>query len=154
MTVRVGNAAQAPEFLEASKEQLANGQMRRNVRHATDIIRAKRNRVVAEMPDWEALRESGRQIKEHTLRNLDIYLEQFEKACTQAGGKVHWAKDADEANSIITKIIHSHGEKEVIKIKTMTSDETRLNPALEAAGIIPYETDLADLIVQLGNDKP
>jgi L-lactate dehydrogenase complex protein LldF len=154
MTVRVGNAAQAPEFLEASKEQLANSQMRRNVRHATDIIRAKRNRVAGEMPDWEALRESGRQIKDHTLRNLDIYLEQFEKACTQAGGKVHWAKDADEANSIITGIIQSHGEKEVIKIKTMTSDETRLNPALEAAGIIPYETDLADLIVQLGNDKP
>ena len=154
MTVRVGNAAQAPEFLEASKEQLANSQMRRNVRHATDVIRAKRNRVVAEMPDWEALRESARQIKDHTLRNLDIYLEQFEKSCTAAGGNVHWAKDADEANSIITGIIQSHGEKEVIKIKTMTSDETQLNPALEAAGIVPYETDLADLIVQLGNDKP
>jgi L-lactate dehydrogenase complex protein LldF len=106
------------------------------------------------MPDWEALRESARQLKEHTLLHLDIYLAQFEKACTQAGGKVHWAKDADEANGIIRGIIESHGEKEVIKIKTITSDETLLNPALEAAGIIPYETDLADLIVQLGNDKP
>src|SRR6185437_15540645 len=90
----------------------------------------------------------------HTLRYLDTYLEQFEKACTAAGGKVHWAKDADEANAIITAIINSHGEKEVIKIKTMTSDEIRLNPALEAAGIRPFETDLADLIVQLGHDQP
>lgn len=154
MTVRVGNAAQAPEFLEASKKELANAQMRRNVRHATDVIRSKRNRVVSEMPDWEALRESARQIKAHTLRHLDTYLEQFEKACTQAGGKVHWAADADEANAIITAIIKSHGEKEVIKIKTMTSDEIRLNSALEAEGITPCETDLADLIVQLGHDKP
>ena len=154
MTVRVGNAAQAPDFPEAAKKQLANAQMRHNVRHATDVIRAKRNRVAAEMPDWEALRESARQIKAHTLRHLDFYLEQFEKACTAAGGHVHWAKDADEANAIITAIIGSHDEKEVIKIKTMTSDEIRLNPALEAAGITPYETDLADLIVQLGNDQP
>jgi L-lactate dehydrogenase complex protein LldF len=154
MTVRVGNAAQAPDFPEAAKKQLANAQMRHNVRHATDVIRAKRNRVAAEMPDWEALRESARQIKAHTLRHLDFYLEQFEKACTAAGGHVHWAKDADEANAIITAIINSHDEKEVIKIKTMTSDEIRLNPALEAAGITPYETDLADLIVQLGNDQP
>lgn len=154
MTVRVGNAAQAPDFPEAAKKQLANAQMRRNVRHATDVIRAKRNRVAAEMPDWEALRESARQIKAHTLRHLDTYLEQFERACTAAGGKVHWAKDADEANAIITAIINSHGEKEVIKIKTMTSDEIRLNPALEAAGVTPFETDLADLIVQLGHDQP
>jgi len=154
MTVRVGDAAQALDFPEAAKKQLANAQMRRNVRHATDVIRAKRNRVAAEMPDWEALRESARHIKAHTLRYLDTYLEQFEKACTAAGGKVHWAKDADEANAIITAIINSHGEKEVIKIKTMTSDEIRLNPALEAAGITPFETDLADLIVQLGHDQP
>jgi L-lactate dehydrogenase complex protein LldF len=154
MSVRVGNAAEAPDFLQASKELLHNEQLRHNVRHATDVIRAKRNRVVGEMPDWEALREAARQIKDHTLRHLDFYLERFEERCTAAGGKVHWARDADEANSIITGIIQSHGEKEVIKIKTMTSDEIRLNPALETAGIAPYETDLADLIVQLGNDRP
>jgi hypothetical protein len=75
-------------------------------------------------------------------------------ACTAAGGKVHWARDADEANQIVIDIIRSHGETEVIKVKTMTSDETALNPALEAAGITPIETDLADLIIQLGADKP
>jgi len=151
---RVGEAATAPAFPDAAKRLMTNQQLRRNVRHATEVIRGKRSRVVGEMPDWEMLRESGHQIKEHTLRHLDFYLEQFEQACMRAGGQVHWARDADEANRIITGIIQSHNETEVIKVKTMTSDEIRLNSALEAAGITPYETDLADLIVQLGEDKP
>ncbi len=106
------------------------------------------------MPDWQALRESGHAIKEHTLTHLASYLEQFEAACTRAGGQVHWARDADEANRIIVRIVQSHRQNEVIKVKTMTSDETQLNTALEDAGISPVETDLADLIVQLGADKP
>jgi L-lactate dehydrogenase complex protein LldF len=150
----VGEAADAPPFPEAAQRLMANAQLRRNVRHATDVIRNKRGKVVGEMPDWQQLRDAGHAIKEHTLQNLGRYLVQFEEACTRAGGKVHWARDADEANQIIVSIIESHGEKEVIKVKTMTSDETRLNTALEAAGITPYETDLADLIVQLGEDKP
>jgi L-lactate dehydrogenase complex protein LldF len=154
MSIRVGQAAQAPPFPEAAKQMVANSQLRRNVRNATDIIRAKRGRVVGEMPDWELLRDSANAIKNHTLRYLDHYLTQFEEACTRAGGKVHWARDADEANAIIVNLIKAHGQNEVIKVKTMTSDETQLNPALEAAGITPYETDLADLIVQLGEDKP
>ena len=154
MTGSVGHAAEAPDFPAAAKQLLQDTQLRRNVRHATDVIRAKRGRMVDETPDWEELREAGRAIKEHTLRNLDYYLEQFERNCLQAGGQVHWASDAAEANRIIAGIIHSHGEKEVIKVKTMTSDETRLNEALEAEGIAPYETDLADLIIQMGNDKP
>jgi L-lactate dehydrogenase complex protein LldF len=154
MTVRVGEAANAPAFPAAADKALGNTQLRHNVRHATDVIRGKRARVVGEMPDWQALRESARQIKQHTLRHLDFYLARFEENCTRAGGHVHWARDADEANRIIVDLIRAQGENEVIKVKTMTSDETRLNVALEAAGITPYETDLADLIVQLGNDQP
>ncbi|CAN5747951.1 LutB/LldF family L-lactate oxidation iron-sulfur protein [soil metagenome] len=152
--IRVGNAAAAPEFAVAADQALANVQLRRNVRHATEVIRGKRALVVAESDDWQALRESGRQIKAHVLRHLDSYLEAFEENCTRAGGHVHWAADADGANRIIVDIIRSHGEQEVIKVKTMTSDETRLNAALEEAGIAPHETDLADLIIQLGNDTP
>ena len=152
--IRVGDAAQAPDFPQAAKRALENRQLRKNVRHATDVIRGKRAAVVREMTDWPALREAGRRIKEHVMRHLDTYLEQFEENCTKAGGHVHWARDADEANRIIVRIIRSHGETEVIKVKTMTSDETRLNAALEAAGITPYETDLADLIIQLGHDRP
>jgi L-lactate dehydrogenase complex protein LldF len=152
--IRVGDAASAPDFPEAAGEALRNAQLRRNVRRATDVIRGKRALVVGEMDDWQELREAGRQIKAHVLRHLDEYLQQFEANCTAAGGHVHWAADADEANRIVVDIIRSHGGREVIKVKTMTSDETRLNAALEAAGIAPYETDLADLIIQLGDDRP
>ena len=152
--LRVGDAASAPPFPEAAKDSLANAQMRRNVRHATDVIRTKRATVVGEMPDWQQLREAARQIKAHVLRHLDAYLEDFERNCTNAGGTVHWARDADEANAIVTRIVQQYGGTEIIKVKTMTSDETRLNVALEQAGIVPYETDLADLIIQLGRDRP
>ncbi|MGO9230256.1 MAG: LutB/LldF family L-lactate oxidation iron-sulfur protein [Bryobacteraceae bacterium] len=154
MSVRVGHAAEAPSFATAARGSLGNTQLRHNVRHATDMIRARRAHAVGETPDWQQLRDSARAIKDHVLRHLEAYLEQFEAACTAAGGKVHWARDADEANSTIVGIIRSHGATEVIKVKTMTSDETALNPALEAAGITPIETDLADLIIQLGSDKP
>ncbi|MGI9071621.1 MAG: LutB/LldF family L-lactate oxidation iron-sulfur protein [Bryobacteraceae bacterium] len=154
MSIRVGEAAHAPEFPTAAKKLMADTQLRHNVRHATDVIRSKRAKAVAEVPDWQELREAAHQIKEHTLRHLDSYLQQFEEACVNAGGRVHWARDADEANRIVVEIIQAHNATEVIKVKTMTSDEVSLNSALEAAGITPYETDLADLIVQLGDDKP
>jgi L-lactate dehydrogenase complex protein LldF len=154
MSNRVGQAAAAPDFPAAARAAMGDTQLRHNVRHATNVIRNKRKRVVEETADWEELRSSAKAIKDHTLRHLDFYLGQFEAACTRAGGTVHWAKDADEANQIIVGVMESHDAKEVIKVKTMTSDETQLNEALEKAGITPYETDLADLIVQLGNDKP
>jgi L-lactate dehydrogenase complex protein LldF len=154
VSVYVGEAADAPDFPVAAKKLIANTQTRHNVRKATDIIRKKRDRMVAELPDWEQLRQAGHDIKEHVMRHLDFYLQQFEAACTAAGGKVHWARDADEANRIIVDLVKAQNATEVIKVKTMTSDEIRLNPALEAAGITPYETDLADLIVQLGEDRP
>jgi len=154
MSVKVGQAAGAPSFAKAARGMMGNTQLRHNVRNATDVIRARRAHAVAETLDWQQLRDSARAIKDHVLRNLEAYLVQFETACTAAGGKVHWARDADEANQTVIDIIRSHGASEVIKVKTMTSDETALNPALEAAGISPIETDLADLIIQLGADKP
>src|SRR5581483_2538395 len=133
---------------------LINTQLRTNVRNATNIIQAKRNNMTGELPDWEELREAGHAIKNHTLKYLDLYLEQFEANVTRAGGMVHWATDADEANQIIGNIIADCTGKEIIKVKTMTSNEIRLNDYLENSGITPHETDLADLIVQLGNEDP
>ena len=132
--IRVGESAIAPTFQRSAEILLGNSQLRHNVRRATDIIRGKRAKVVAELSDWEQLRESARQIKTNVLRNLDQYLEQFEANCSKAGGHVHWANDADEANRIVIDLIKSHGHNEVIKVKTMTSDETQLNPALEEIG--------------------
>lgn len=131
-----------------------DSQLRKNVRHATDVIMGKRARVVGEMEDWQALREAGSEIRSHALRHLDTYLVQFEENCTRAGGKVHWAQDAAEANGIVRSLLEAHGAKEVIKIKSMTTEEIGLNHYLTEAGIRPYETDLAELIIQLGRDRP
>jgi L-lactate dehydrogenase complex protein LldF len=146
--------ATEPEFPIAARRVIGNAQLRKNVRHATAVIEAKREKVVTEMPDWQQLRESGRRIREHTLRYLDQYLELFETNFTKAGGTVHWARDAAEARQIIIDLAKKAGGNEVIKIKTMTSEEIELNPALESAGIHAYETDLAELIIQLGHDRP
>ena len=144
----------APTFPMAAHELLGDAQLRKNVRHATNVIQAKRKRVVEEMPDWQELRESGKQIRRHTMRHLDFYLEQFERNCTAAGGVVHWARDAEEARRIVVGLVKAQSATEVIKIKSMTTEEIQLNKALEAAGIHAYETDLAELIIQLGHDQP
>jgi len=146
----------APSFPIAASVLVHDQQIRANVRHATDVIQAKRARVVAEMPDWEALREAGKRIREHTMHHLDAYLLQFEENCTRAGGHVHWARTAAEAQSIVVSLAQQFTgtQREVIKIKSMTTEEIHLNRALESAGIRPTETDLAELIIQLGHDQP
>jgi len=154
VSVRVGKTASAPAFPVAAKAALKNEQLRANVRRATNTIRGKRAARVEEMRDWEQLRDAAAAIKAHTLAHLDFYLEQFETNCVRAGGVVHWARDADEANAIAVSLIQQYGGDEVIKIKTMTSDEVQMNVALERAGIVPIETDLADMIVQMGEDEP
>ncbi|MET7383892.1 LutB/LldF family L-lactate oxidation iron-sulfur protein [Streptomyces sp. NPDC005529] len=143
-----------PAFPVAAQEAVHNSTLRGNLRHATHTIRAKREKAVAEVSDWAALREAGKQIKDHTLRHLDRYLVQLEEKVTAAGGVVHWAADADEANRIVTALVKMTGETEVVKVKSMATQEIGLNEALEAAGIHAYETDLAELIVQLGKDRP
>jgi L-lactate dehydrogenase complex protein LldF len=144
----------APTFPMAAKAAMGNAQLRKNVRHATDVIQTKRARVVGEMPDWQELREAGKQIRQHTMENLDFYLQEFEANCTRAGGVVHWAKDGEEARRIIVGLVKASGSDEVIKIKSMTTEEIQLNSALEEAGIHPFETDLAELIIQMGQDRP
>ncbi|MFI1104715.1 LutB/LldF family L-lactate oxidation iron-sulfur protein [Streptomyces melanogenes] len=143
-----------PAFPEAAREAVGNSTLRANLRHATHTIRDKRAKAVAELADWQQLREAGKQIKNHTLRHLDRYLVQLEESVVRAGGTVHWAADADEANRIVTDLVKATGEREVVKVKSMATQEIGLNEALAAEGISAYETDLAELIVQLGHDRP
>ncbi|MGW4851549.1 LutB/LldF family L-lactate oxidation iron-sulfur protein [Streptomyces sp. NPDC004288] len=143
-----------PAFPEAAREAVGDPTLRANLRHATHTIRDKRARAVAELDDWAALREAGRRIKDQTLRHLDTYLLQLEESVTAAGGTVHWAADAEEANRIVTELVRATGETEVVKVKSMATQEIGLNEHLEAEGIAAYETDLAELIVQLGEDRP
>ena len=124
----------APIFPMAAKTAMGDTQLRKNVRHATDVIQAKRARVVAEMPDWQDLREAGKQIRQHTMENLDFYLEEFEANCTRAGGVVHWARDAEEARRIVVSLVKASGSDEVIKIKSMTTEEIQLNCGARGGG--------------------
>ena len=141
-------------FPDAARLELVNPQLRSNLRNATDTIREKRARVVGELPDWEELREAGRGIKADVLARLDEYLEQFESAAQAAGAHVHWARDAAEANAIVVDVARRHGVTEVVKMKSLTTDEIHLNDALSAAGIFALETDFAELILQLDGDWP
>jgi len=144
----------APPFPQAALNVLRNPQLRKNVSHAIDVIQGKRARLVAEKTDWQELRSAASAIRAHALEHLGFYLEQFEARCTAAGGHVHWAADADEARQIILDLLRKENASEVIKIKTMTSAEIQLNPFLEAQGIRAFETDLAEIILQLGDEEP
>ncbi len=141
-------------FQESAHIALQDTQLRHNIGNATRAIRAKRNDAVAELPDWEELREAGRALKERVLRHLDHYLVQFEEAVTASGGQVHWARDAAEANRVVVELVKATGADEVVKSKSLTTEETKLNEALEENGIRPWETDLAQLIIQLAHDTP
>ncbi len=150
----VGHLEGDESFPTAARRALGDAQLRGNIGRATTTIRGKRAKVVAEVPDWEELREAGRTLKASTMARLPELLEQLEQQVTARGGTVHWARDAAEANAIVTRLVKATGADEVVKVKSMATQEIGLNEALEEAGIAAWETDLAELIVQLGHDKP
>ena len=143
-----------PPFAENAKQAVGDSQLRRNVRKATATIRERRAGLVAETPDWQQLRHAGATIKDDVLHHLDRYLEQFEQAATARGAHVHWARDASEAAAIVTGLVKTTGHDEVIKVKSMATQEIGLVKALENEGIAAHETDLAEMIIQLSNDRP
>ena len=142
------------DFRAGAREALADAQLRRNLGTATRTIRAMRAAVVAERADWEELREAGRAIKERVLRQLDHYLLQFEAGREAPADHVHWARDAAEAGAIVAGLVAGTGAREVVKVKSLTTDEIRLNDRLAADGIEVVETDLAELICQLAGEQP
>jgi L-lactate dehydrogenase complex protein LldF len=143
-----------PPFPTAARDALADTQLRANLAHATATIRAKRAAVVAELPEWEALRVAGAAVKDAALLSLDKQLVRLESALTAAGATVHWARDAEEACAVVESVARAHGLDEVLKVKSMVTQEIGLNEYLSAQGISAWETDLAELIVQLGDDLP
>ncbi|MFE5604602.1 lactate utilization protein B [Streptomyces coelicoflavus] len=149
-----GNLRGDRKFPKAASGELRNEQLRRNLGKATHSIRAKRLAVTGELPDWEELRDAGSAIKTDTMNRLPELLEQLERKVVEHGGTVHWARDGVEANEIVTRLVEETGSDEVIKVKSMATQEIGLNEHLEARGITAYETDLAELIVQLADDKP
>ena len=143
-----------PPFPSAARDALADSQLRGNLAKATGTIREKRAAVVAEVDNWEELRIAGAALKDRALLDLDSKLLQLEASLTAAGAVVHWARDAEEACRIVAAVARDHGVDEVVKVKSMATQEIGLNEHLAAAGIAAWETDLAELIVQLGEDLP
>ncbi len=149
-----GNLRGDRPFPAAARDALGDTQLRRNLGQATRTIRDRRGAAVGELVDWEELRAAAEAVKRATLARLDEHLVRLEEQVSARGGVVHWARDAGEANAIVTDLVRRTGQHEVVKVKSMATQEIGLNEALEAAGLTVHETDLAELIVQLGHDQP
>ncbi|MCB9915809.1 MAG: iron-sulfur cluster-binding protein, partial [Planctomycetes bacterium] len=141
-------------FPAAVRDALGDAALGRALRTATDTIHARRGAAVAATPEWQALRARASAIKREALATLDVQLERFEAAATAAGTRVHWARDAAEANDVVARIVRAAGGRLVVKSKSMTTEETGLNAALEAAGARVVETDLGEYIVQVAREAP
>jgi L-lactate dehydrogenase complex protein LldF len=118
------------------------------------LVRKKRDRLAATIPEWEALRQKASSIKENVLSNLDRYLEQFEAEAVKNGATVLWAEDADEFNRTILDIIRRHNAKNVVKSKSMLTEECGLNHFLLAQGVEVVDTDLGERIIQFRHEAP
>ena len=148
------NHLSSETFKENARAALADVQLRGALKNATSLFGERRKEAAASLPNWEELRNQARAIKDETLSHLDRYLEEFARNAESRGAKIHRAHDAAEANSIICGLARERAARIVVKSKSMTTEETHLNDALEAAGMQVVETDLGEYIIQLAGEPP
>ncbi|HSE31861.1 MAG TPA: LutB/LldF family L-lactate oxidation iron-sulfur protein [Pyrinomonadaceae bacterium] len=148
------NHLTAETFDENAKAALADVQLRGALRNATSLFGERRREAAASLSNWEDLRSQARAIKDVTLSHLDTYLEEFVSNAEARGVKFHWAPTAADANEIICYLATNRGARTVVKSKSMTTEETHLNEALEGAGLQVVETDLGEYIIQLAHETP
>jgi L-lactate dehydrogenase complex protein LldF len=141
-------------FPANARAGLADETLQRALSLARTGFPLRRQQAIERLPEFEALREEGRAIKDHTLAHLDFYLELYEKNVTASGGQVHWVRNAEEARAAVLEICRSVGAKTVTKGKSMVAEEIALNDHLEKNGITPVETDLGEYIIQLRHEPP
>ncbi len=144
----------SPQFKDNARHALDDAQLQKALGNVRQNFIDRRAAVAAKLPEFEGLRDSARDIKNHTLKNLDLYLERYEENVTKAGGQVHWARTAEEARQAVLDICARVGAKTVTKGKSMISEEIALNDAIEAAGMKAVETDLGEYIIQLRHEAP
>ena len=144
----------SPAFKENARGALQDKQLQRALSEVPRGLAARRGAARAGLPEFEALRDKGREIKDHTLAYLDLYLEAFERKATEAGSKVHFAPTAEDARRIVRRICRDAGARVVTKGKSMISEEIGLNDALEADGIVVAETDLGEYLIQIRHETP
>ena len=142
-----------PRFKQNAKAALANPNIQAAMGAAGNFATA-RGAAAAALPEFEALRDSARDLKNHVLANLAGYLEQYEARVTASGGHVHWAETAEDARDIVLRICRDAGATAINKGKSMISEECGINDHLEAHGIRPVETDLGEYIIQLRGEAP
>ena len=148
------SAITSPAFKDNVRAALADRQLQRALSEVAPGLAARRGAARAGLPEFEALRERGRDIKNHTLAHLDLYLEAFEEKATAAGSKVHFAPTAEDARRIIAGICREAGARVVTKGKSMISEEIGLNAHLEAQGLEVVETDLGEYLIQIRGETP
>ena len=144
----------SPAFKENARRALDDPQLQKALGFVRGRFVGKRQEAVDALPEFEALRERARQIKDHTLAHLDLYIEAYEEKVVESGGVVHYAETAAEARDIILGICQRAGARTVTKGKTMVGEEIALNEHLEANGIEPVETDLGEYIIQIRHEPP
>lgn len=141
-------------FKARASEKLADANLQAALHKLqSNFVRGRADRV-AELDNFEAIREAGTAIRDRALKHLDLYLAEFERNATARGAVVHWAETAEEANRIVCEIAARHGVRKAVKSKSMVSEECALNDALEAAGVEVVETDLGEYILQLAKEPP
>lgn len=150
MSIKISDAS----FQERTENSLTDQTMRQAIRDAQ--TRLQRNYQVAKdtLGDWEAWREKGKEIREHTLNHLDVYLEQLSDRVIERGGNVFFAKTKDEANEYIQRVVKEKKAKKIVKSKSMVTEEIGLNEALTDIGCEVVETDLGEYILQVDNQDP
>jgi len=141
-------------FKDNVHEALRDAPLQKALQHVRANFIERRAEAARRLPEFEALRDSARDIKDHTLSHLDLYLEAYEAKVRERGGEVHYALTAKEGVDIVLELCRRHGAKSVTKGKSMISEEMGLNQALEAAGVEAIETDLGEYIIQLRGEAP
>lgn len=149
-----GEAAPATDFHLSSSKALKDAPLRANFRRAMDGLIGKRAAQFPDPVEWNALRAAGAEIRARALSKLPALLEAFEAKCASNGISVHWAETTDEANRVVLSILERHGVKQLVKGKSMVSEEMHLNDFLEEHGIESLEADLGEYIIQLDGEMP
>jgi L-lactate dehydrogenase complex protein LldF len=142
------------EIHQIGSQTIGNARLAEAYRSSTLRLFTHRLQAISEVPGFERLRDTAREVKRHTIENLDYYLAQFADSVERNGGTMHWAADATEVCEIVKDLVLRSPAREVAKAKSMVGEEVELNHALEAAGIRPFETDLGEFIIQLAGERP
>ncbi len=148
------HVATSPAFKDNAHKALADAGLQKALARSGPSFIARRAAAVAGLPEFEQLRDTARDIKNHALANLDFYLETYEANVTKAGGQVHWCADAESARAAVLSICQRVGARTVTKGKSMIGEEIAINQHLEKHGITPVETDLGEYIIQLRDELP